>query len=57
MPGFIEFEVTCPKCNKNTGTLDVGYTYEDFNCNNKECNYNHSVSFNDKVEKQMGDTK
>lgn len=57
MPGFIEFEVTCPKCNKNTGTLDVGYTYEDFNCNNKECNYNHSVSFNNKVEKQIEDIK
>jgi len=54
--GFLEFEVTCPKCNKNSGTLDIGNTYEDFHCNNKECNYNHSVSLDTDIKTNV-DTK
>jgi hypothetical protein len=46
MGGFLEFEVPCPKCSKYTGILDVGNTYEQFHCTNKECNHKHSESLN-----------
>ena len=52
MAGFMEHNVPCPKCNKNTGTLDLGKSYEDFYCNNKECNYSHSIDFNKIKDKE-----
>tara|TARA_Y100001963_G_C6647754_1_gene384178 strand:- start:598 stop:735 length:138 start_codon:yes stop_codon:yes gene_type:complete len=45
MSGFIEFDLVCPKCKKETGVLDVGKTYQDSYCTNPECNFSKTIDF------------